>query len=278
MGDRSEKVTETKNMLKSMEYRITSEDNHFDREMRSTVLSFQNDCGLPITGTVDETTFTLIAEALAAKMGGKNIHNMYKGMETTGMEQSKDNMMMEEQAIMRDEDAEETPIMDDVIIVEEAPSMMGTIDDTMAIQEILAMDDMISTEEMPSMDDMSMMEDLPEDFIVTTNEMPVDENEIMKAEMEMSDVSDHKEETPIQITEQIIEEADLRPRVCKGDTGVAVVDLQKILKMLGYYEGEIDGIFGRQTLQAVLDFQKSSRLIQDGIVGEKTWSMLERGA
>jgi len=59
-----------------------------------------------------------------------------------------------------------------------------------------------------------------------------------------------------------------------GDTGEDVERVQEQLKALGYYTGEIDGEFGSGTYQAVLAFQKSSSLTEDGICGSSTISAL----
>jgi len=42
------------------------------------------------------------------------------------------------------------------------------------------------------------------------------------------------------------------------------------LKEWGYYKGNVDGVYGSQTQQAVKNFQKANGLKQDGIAGEKT--------
>ena len=51
-------------------------------------------------------------------------------------------------------------------------------------------------------------------------------------------------------------------------------DVQKALKKAGYYNGNIDGKFGKQSQSAVVAFQKDHHLETDGIVGRKTWSAL----
>lgn len=59
-----------------------------------------------------------------------------------------------------------------------------------------------------------------------------------------------------------------------GSTGKEVKQIQTKLKNWGYYKGNIDGIYGSQTLKAVKDFQKKNGLAVDGIVGEKTLAAL----
>lgn len=60
----------------------------------------------------------------------------------------------------------------------------------------------------------------------------------------------------------------------KKSNGEAVVALQSILTILGYYTGEIDGSFGSKTDSAVKAFQKAKGLEVDGIVGSATWEKL----
>lgn len=46
--------------------------------------------------------------------------------------------------------------------------------------------------------------------------------------------------------------------------------LQMNLKFLGYYDGEIDGIKGEKTLNAIKKYQRDNGLSVDGIAGQKT--------
>jgi N-acetylmuramoyl-L-alanine amidase len=55
-----------------------------------------------------------------------------------------------------------------------------------------------------------------------------------------------------------------------GATGSDVYELQGRLKFIGFYNGNIDGDYGYQTLQAVKRFQGEFGMKVDGIVGAKT--------
>ena len=60
----------------------------------------------------------------------------------------------------------------------------------------------------------------------------------------------------------------------KGATGETVTQIQKKLKNWGYYSGEIDGVFGTKTEEAVKAFQKKNGLTPDGVVGTQTLAAL----
>lgn len=63
------------------------------------------------------------------------------------------------------------------------------------------------------------------------------------------------------------------PTLRQNDRGNQVKLLQYLLIEYGYNIVP-DGIFGGNTLRAVIDFQKNNNLTQDGIVGRNTWNAL----
>ncbi|MDR0397276.1 MAG: peptidoglycan-binding protein [Oscillospiraceae bacterium] len=62
-----------------------------------------------------------------------------------------------------------------------------------------------------------------------------------------------------------------------GDTGSAVLEMQRALKALGYYDGPLSGNFLNQTLTAVRNFQSRNGLTVDGLAGRITLSLLYSG-
>lgn len=66
----------------------------------------------------------------------------------------------------------------------------------------------------------------------------------------------------------------VHPTLRIGSTGPAVVTLQNRLLAAGFNPGPVDGVFGPLTHNAVLAFQRSRNLVQDGIVGPRTWAAL----
>ncbi len=65
-----------------------------------------------------------------------------------------------------------------------------------------------------------------------------------------------------------------RPVLQVGSQGNEVSELQAALKLLGYYAGEVDGLYGDSIANAVARFQKDSGLRVDGVTGPETWNRL----
>ncbi|XHX81033.1 MAG: peptidoglycan-binding protein [Stenomitos frigidus ULC029] len=66
----------------------------------------------------------------------------------------------------------------------------------------------------------------------------------------------------------------LRPTLKPGSRGYEVTELQATLKLLGYYGGIVDGVYGQSTVAAVSQFQQAAGLNADGITGPATWNRL----
>ena len=64
------------------------------------------------------------------------------------------------------------------------------------------------------------------------------------------------------------------PILRKGSKGVYVAVLQDALDTIGYEVGTLDGVFGNNTYNAVVNFQKNNSLVADGTVGCNTWTKL----
>lgn len=59
-----------------------------------------------------------------------------------------------------------------------------------------------------------------------------------------------------------------------GSRGETVRRVQQKLRQWGYYDGEVDSVFGQATYDAVVYFQKKNGLTADGVVGTKTLEAL----
>lgn len=65
-----------------------------------------------------------------------------------------------------------------------------------------------------------------------------------------------------------------RPILKRDSRGAEVAELQAALKLLGYYTGTVDGVYGESTAIAVSLFQTAAGLNADGITGTATWNRL----
>ena len=73
-----------------------------------------------------------------------------------------------------------------------------------------------------------------------------------------------------------IDEADQSHPILKlGSTGLPVRRLQSRMTAVGFDTGGVDGRFSAKTETAVKDLQQRSRLVVDGIVGPRTWDIVD---
>ena len=61
----------------------------------------------------------------------------------------------------------------------------------------------------------------------------------------------------------------------RGGKGASVLELQTLLKQLGYYNGKIDGNYGDITVSSIKAYQKKKGLLQDGVFGPVTCKKLQ---
>jgi N-acetylmuramoyl-L-alanine amidase len=66
----------------------------------------------------------------------------------------------------------------------------------------------------------------------------------------------------------------IRPSLSVGDRSESVAELQAILRLLGYYNGSVDGVYQESTATAVSAFQRAAGLTADGVAGAATWNRL----
>lgn len=66
-----------------------------------------------------------------------------------------------------------------------------------------------------------------------------------------------------------------RPTLREGSKGVFVKSLQDQLANLNYFAGKVDGDFGPLTKAAVMALQSDNGLDSDGVMGPRTWDVLD---
>ncbi len=81
------------------------------------------------------------------------------------------------------------------------------------------------------------------------------------------------------VGQSLLAESDLlaqvaHPTLSAGSTGADVSRLQATLKLLGFYQGAVDGVYGQVTQAAVGRFQAAAGIAADGITGPSTWAKL----
>lgn len=80
--------------------------------------------------------------------------------------------------------------------------------------------------------------------------------------------------TPVKIIGEVFTGRILRVGV---EPGPDVFSVKTILMELGYYDGELDGIYDEATRDAVIQFQNDFNIVADGVVGVATYNELQLG-
>lgn len=78
--------------------------------------------------------------------------------------------------------------------------------------------------------------------------------------------------TLVTITGAVVTTRVLHSSVSPGED---IATFQQMLNTLGFYEGQIDGVYGFETEEAVRDFQAAQRLTVDGVIGPQTALTIE---
>lgn len=75
-------------------------------------------------------------------------------------------------------------------------------------------------------------------------------------------------------TDYLVKDEAEAAAIKQGSTGAVVKQIQEALKTWGFYKGKVDGIYGAKTTEAVKAFQRKNNATADGIVGQKTASLM----
>jgi len=117
-------------------------------------------------------------------------------------------------------------------------------------------------------------------FIISLNGCASSRNKDLEIQGLKNQVTALESQTPAKTEEVVIEPVSVVDMGSLDKTGEtkerpSARQIQAALKNAGYYEGVIDGKIGRQSRQAIRDFQKANNLSVDGKVGKKTWVALK---
>jgi len=115
-------------------------------------------------------------------------------------------------------------------------------------------------------------------FIISLNGCASSRNKDLEIQGLRNQVTALESQSPAKteeaVSEQVVVEVEDSDKIRDIKDGPSPRQIQAALKNAGYYQGVIDGKIGRQSRQAIRDFQKANNLSVDGKVGKKTWAAL----
>ena len=82
----------------------------------------------------------------------------------------------------------------------------------------------------------------------------------------------------VPVKHDVLTPGEYYPTLRRGDRNEYVLHWQKFLNLSGYPCGTEDGVFGKNTEQAVKEYQAAHGLVPDGIIGAKTWNSVGKAA
>jgi peptidoglycan hydrolase-like protein with peptidoglycan-binding domain len=106
------------------------------------------------------------------------------------------------------------------------------------------------------------------------NQVTVLETRLKEKDQEIYDLKESRnnasEEKEVSAKIVSVEKTDLKKKIHQSPKAI-----QTALKNAGFYKGSIDGKMGKNTEEAIKEFQKANNLHVDGKVGKKTWELLK---
>ncbi|MDR2940273.1 MAG: peptidoglycan-binding protein, partial [Clostridiales bacterium] len=226
-------------ILKKLEYRISKITDLYKSETKVAVESLQNDLGLDVTGIVDTKTFTLLKKLFETRFP-------------------------EEAVLGTDDEKAEAIAVSSPEILEGAPE--AGISQASHEAEIEGPIEYVSLNDEQPDDIVSIYEGYEKQG---SSESPYFKN------IQICEEAGPQNNFPQSMDGEL--EALSSPLLNEGARGLYVRILQNSLKEAGYYDGNVDSIYGPGTKRAVKEFQGSVGLVPDGCANEETWSALEGG-
>ncbi len=108
---------------------------------------------------------------------------------------------------------------------------------------------------------------------VDTLESRVEDMESKQARLEMAAAEKAARAREVYTREA---QSNIVPKSRTAVSKASVTEIQTALKNANFYDGKIDGIKGKRTRRAIREFQRANGLNPDGVVGPKTWGILNR--
>ncbi len=263
-GDSGASVREAARLLRSLHYPLSGVVDSFDKTMRRGVMAFQNDHNLPVTGSIDAATWSVLEAAGQPNTVGTDVAEAppppkspfaltepdWPGQSDVPMDTMPDaSPSNPEEHQRRSGDDDSAQVFPDV----HQP-------DAPEFPQIAPPWSMLPPSERPEQPDTVTLPQ-PDPYIIENGQI------------EKASPGDRRLNGTQ--TDPIPSLPEASRRLELGQTGEQVYTLQTHLKRHQCYDGVLDGVFGLSTGAAVRQFQKNNGLMADGIVNEKAWSFLE---
>ena len=110
----------------------------------------------------------------------------------------------------------------------------------------------------------------------TTMQASEPQNQLQAKDQQIQDLQNQLESTQHSLMNNFSTKSGRGKSSTIWVAGVTPMDVQKALKRAGYDPGPADGRLGKKTKKAVKSFQRRNGLYADGIVGDKTWALLNK--